>query len=181
MKRPRLSLSKNVFSDLVCSVIVACSFWIWILDFGFGLWSIQNPKSKIDSGSFSRVPARDRFLHHLFIDGHYARGRLELEGADHPAENLAQCSCTEPLLARGVPGDVDQRCPCDLQIDTEALEVIARGSEDRSLRHHEYPGEIGFREIVQHHDRLETRYELRGHPATEEIFVLEVVAQVERE
>ena len=41
--------------------------------------------------------------------------------------------------------------------------------------------EIAFAEVVQYHDRLETRDELRRHPVAKEIVVFDVVAKMERQ
>src|SRR5438270_3469803 len=124
-----------------------------------------------------------RFLHHLLVDRDDAAafGGIELQAADDAAEGLAQGARAEAFLARGFPGDGDERAAGDLEIDAEAREVIARRPEDRAFRLVKDAREIAFAEVVQHHDRLETRDELRRHPVAKEIIVFDVVAKMERQ
>src|SRR5947199_5476559 len=77
-----------------------------------------------------------RLLHHVFINGDDAGAAvdgIELQIANHAPERFAQGAGAEALLLRRVPGDGDQRATGDLQVDAEALEVGARGAEDRSV------------------------------------------------
>ena len=89
---------------------------------------------RIIAAEGSLLAAGDRLLDHGFVDREHARagvGGIEFETADDAAEGLAQRAGAEALLARGVPGDGDQRAARDLQVDAEALEVRARRAEDR--------------------------------------------------
>src|SRR5574341_436898 len=106
----------------------------------------------------SLLSAGDGVPHHLLVDRDHALRvgcRIELEVADHPTIGLVQRAGAETLLARGVPGDGDERAARDLQIDTESFEVLARGAEDRRLRLDENARQIALAQIVEHHDRLE--------------------------
>jgi len=95
------------------------------------------------------LAAGDRLLDHGLVDGDDVRAGIsgiEFETADHASEGLAQRARAEALLARGVPGDGDQRAPRDLQVDAEPLEVGARGAEDRRFRLDEDTRQVGFGE-----------------------------------
>src|SRR6185436_3923206 len=137
------------------------------------VWVMKRPRlslSKIDflgSPMFApaRLPGGNRALHHLLVDRQRAAGGgLELESADDAAIRFAQRARAEALLPRRVPRDGDQRAARDLQIDIETPEVFARSPEDRGVRLDEDPREVSLGEVIEHHDRLETRDELRRHP-----------------
>src|SRR5581483_1740460 len=84
----------------------------------------------------SRLAPADRLLHHVLVDGDRAasgRRGIELEIANHAPVCLAQSAGAEAFLARGVPGDGDERAARDLQVDAEALKVRARCAKDRLL------------------------------------------------
>src|SRR3954464_8908341 len=113
----------------------------------------------------SLFAAGDRLLDHGFVHGDDVRAGMrgiELETADDAPEGLAKRARAEAFLACGVPGDGDQCAARDLQVDTKPLKVRARGAEDRRLRLDEDARQIGFAEIVENDDRLESGDELRG-------------------
>src|SRR5437764_15209798 len=81
--------------------------------------------------------AGNSLLDHSLVDGNDVRAGvsgIEFETADHAAEGLAQRARAKALLARGIPGDGDQRATRDLQVDAEPLEVGARSTVDRGVR-----------------------------------------------
>src|SRR6185436_4056985 len=65
--------------------------------------------------------------------------------------------------------------------DIETPEVFARSPEDRGVRLDEDPREVSLGEVIEHHDRLETRDELRRHPVAEQIVVFQIVGEMERQ
>src|ERR1043166_3330450 len=146
------------------------------------VWVMNKPRLSLSKRDFFSAMSDDA-IHHFFVDRQRLPRALgiEFEAADDAAEGLAQCAGAEALLVRGFPGDGDERAARDLEVDTETGEVVARGAEDRAFRLDEDAREVRLREIVQHHDRLEARDELRGHAVAEDVVVFEVVAQVERQ
>ena len=107
--------------------------------------------------------------------------RVELVGADHAAEDLLEGARAQARLARGLLGDAPRGRLGQLELEPEGGEVGLGLLQARLGHLLEDPQQLRLPQVLEQHQGVEAREELRAHPVLEQVLVLQPVAQDERQ